>query len=121
MQQQQELTPHALRDFSSWHPFSLKLQPKTENDARARNYRPSPTAGIPLQRGPWYDFWRALGGSDAIYHGLDATERAWLQIESNARLTSAREIPGPFNTYCGTFCRGTTRRGTPCQEATAAS
>ena len=90
-------TTTALRSYLTL-PDGTKVPIKTENDARARNYRPSPTAGIPLQRGPWYDFWRALGGTDAIYHRLDATERAWLQIEQAARLEAARDLQGPFST-----------------------
>ena len=89
-------TATALRSYLTL-PDGTKVPIKTENDARARNYKASPTAGIALQRGPWYDFWRALGGTDAIYHGLDATERAWLQIEQAARLKLARGVPGPLN------------------------
>jgi len=53
-------------------------------------YEPSPTAGVVLAKGAWWDFWLALGGSEAVHKSMDPLARAWLQVEMTARLRSAR-------------------------------
>lgn len=82
-----------------------KFPRKTTNDALARHYHASPTAGIAVQRGPWYDYWLALGGTDAIYNALDVTARAWLQVEQIAKLKTAQSATGPFPVTKTTFAK----------------
>jgi len=40
--------------------------------------------------GPWFDYWRAVGGDAKAWDQMDDHERAWLRVAMTARLAGAR-------------------------------